>query len=142
MGNEYSYFTGKVFNSLLCGIFFGVMIKKARNYAIRNKKNLNQSHKKFFRLILRNPELLNRDYIVQLGRQSIRCGLSGMLLVDPLVGPDGVSYEKNLIEGYVEKYGRLPNGKIINSQENNFEGVLYKNRTLKELIEKLKTFRF
>ncbi len=34
MGNEYSYFTGKVFNSLICGIFFGVIMKKGKNYAL------------------------------------------------------------------------------------------------------------
>jgi hypothetical protein len=88
---------------------------------------------------LRNSELLNRDYIVQLGRQSIRCGLSGKLYDDPILGPDGISYENNLIQEYIHSYCRMPNGTKLNLQENNNEIVLYKNRTLKDLIEKLKT---
>ncbi len=116
-------------------------MKIGRNMAIIQNNKSQKSHAKYLRFILKDSELLNRDYIVKLGRQSIRCGLSGRLLINPMIGPDGISYENNLIQEYIHSYSRMPNGLKLNLQEynNEVEVMLYKNRALKDLIEKLKS---
>ena len=141
MGNEYSYFMGKVVNSLICGAFLGVGLKLAKNLAIKNKKRVLGANKKYFRLILRKPEDLNRDFIIKLGRQSIRCGLTNKIMLDPVVSTDGISYEKKEIEDFTLKNRKLPDIQILNFNDLNFSMLLFKNRTLKELIEKLLTYK-
>jgi hypothetical protein len=141
MGNEYSYFMGKVVNSLICGAFLGVGLKLANNLAIKNKKRVLGANKKYFRLILRKTEDLNREYIIQLGRQSIRCGFTNKIMLDPVVNADGISYEKKEIEEYTLKNRKLPNRQILNLNDLNFSVLLFKNRALKELIEKLHSYK-
>ena len=126
---ELEIFLSKIGNSVVIGLFLGFLVKMTWTKSNEKKREVKFINKKETRLVLKQFQNYTREYIVNLGRQAIRSGLS-KVLVDPVVSLDGKSYEKSVINQYIEINKVLPSG------ERAFNVKLYDNRALKDFIEK------
>jgi hypothetical protein len=116
-------------NNIICNIgtalIYGALLGLCHEMFLRNKylnakkkRAALRIRKKFnLRLIKHNH---NRECILKIGRDALRCKLTNNLMLNPVVGVIGYSFEKDKI------------------QEINY----YENRVLKEILEKIKLEEF
>ena len=70
-------------------------------YAIANRKGINQLFKKKKKKGKRREEEIRPD-------DGFRCRLTGKLMEDPVISPDGIAFERWAIEGWLETNNQCP----------------------------------
>jgi hypothetical protein len=103
-------------------------------------RSSNPTGKKHLILFLKNRKNFTRQQIIEFGRKAILDPISKELLVHPVVGPNGVSYEKTQIVDYIknrENRENKENKENLSLSYPNFDNftLLYDNIALKSILE-------
>jgi hypothetical protein len=111
-------FLKNMFNAFIYGVALSSIYEI---FTIIYKENeIINIYKKNSRIILRQKQNLTKEDIIRIGREAIRCKISNEILEEPVVGKDGISYNKSAV-----------------FLQNNLDKI-YENRSLKEFIQRLK----
>lgn len=115
------------------GMLIGMVLKHDKWF----RPFMYKTNKKYCRIRLYPKTDLTREEIVKLGRSAVICSLCNRnsflnipgIFSDPVVAPDGRSYDRHCIEKHIEVSVYCPNSKIPI-----YSDSLYNNRFLKEVL--------